>query len=941
MTTTTTPALSLDLRTTGAALLLVLVLVAYTLQTQLAGHVQHELGYAKPYFLFYITHSGYILLAPLHLAALKLTGIPIRPALKDLVALLAYNVDVEASSWRGQQGWVRELLKKVAILTVAISAPALSWYGAVPLTNMTDITAIYNVFAFWAYLFSLLFLPAPVPAPSTSQKTLSLACVVLAVVGVLVIAYGGPSSDGDGGGGGGSSGASRLVGNGLALFGSVAYAGYEVWYKLQIALPFPSSDDDAPLKPLHHARALSSRADLALDSDEAEDAPSRETSSLLSSPSRSPPRSPTRSPSPAPSSPTAEAPRLTPALFLLYANCLTSLIGLCTLVCLWVPLPLLHWVGWEVFEPLPREARGAMVGIVGGGVVFNGGFMLLLSLWGPVVASVANLLTLLLVALSDQLFSASPPPLGGATLLGGACIVGAFGGLIWGEVQQRKREETGSADSTPAPSAFLSTAPALPCYLAGKPYRGSAQFDVKDPHDPTRTIHACSSITVQDVPHVVEVAQKAARSWKSSSVIERRNIFIKAAAMLRARTPEFAQIEFEETTSSAMWSGFEMGLAADSIEEVAAAATNALRGEIATTEPHQRAYLERCPYGVVLGIAPWNAPMTLGQRAVLQPIMAGNAAILKTSEMSPRVHMIIAEIMHEAGLPEGVLSIVHVAPADAPAVTEALIAHDAIRKVNFTGSTRVGAIVAQTCGKYLKPVVLELGGKAPAIVCEDADLKHAANAIKFGGLFHSGQICMATATAIVHESVADEFASLLAADWPRASSKPDDGAALRGLFTQASAARVADCVEDAVGKGAQIIAGQPQREGNVLQPVLLKGIKENMRIYKEEMFAPAFSILTFTDDDKAIFYANDHEYGLAASVFTSNIERGHALARQIDAGMVHINGATVHDHSSMPHGGWKSSGFGRFNGIEGIREFTQIKVITVNPPHASYPAPSA
>ncbi|GAA5995902.1 aldehyde dehydrogenase [Rhodotorula paludigena] len=488
-------------------------------------------------------------------------------------------------------------------------------------------------------------------------------------------------------------------------------------------------------------------------------------------------------------------------------------------------------------------------------------------------------------------------------------------------------------------SAFLATSP-VPGLLNGKPFTsGSGSYDVKDPHDSSKVIHSVSSITVDDVPKVVDVAHKAFKSWKKSSVVERRNIFNKAAMILRERLMEFAQNEHEETTSTVGWAAFDHTLAVESIEEVAAAASNALRGEVATTESHQRAYINRCPFGVVLGIAPWNAPATLSQRAVLQPIMAGNTAILKTSEMSPRTHMYLAEIMQQAGLPDGVLTIVHVAPKDAPAVTEALIAHDAVMKVNFTGSTRVGQIVAQTCGKYLKPVVLELGGKAPAIVCEDANLEHAANAVKFGGLFHSGQICMATQTAIVHEAVADKFLALLTANYPKASNDKD--AVLRGLFTETSAKRVKEAIEDAVSKGAQIIAGENKLEGNVIQPCLLKGVTEDMRIYREEMFAPVFSVLTFKDDEKAIFYANDHEYGLAASVFTSDIDRGLRIADEIDSGMVHINGATVHDHPQVPHGGWKRSGFGRFNGIEGIREFTQTKSVTINFPHASYPAPSS
>ncbi|GAA5892212.1 hypothetical protein JCM6882_003612 [Rhodosporidiobolus microsporus] len=476
------PAFNLNLRTTGASLLLVLVLGAYTLQTELASFVQSELGYQKPYFLFWVTHSGYILLFPLHLVALRFLGVPLAPALSDVLSILAskyapssallptspnrrsgfHHASLDGFSVANLKDapWIRELAKRVAVLTVFISAPALSWYGAVPLTNMTDITAIYNVFAFWAYLLSLYYLPPPAAPSSSSSKNpsllsrlnpLDLLSVLLAVLGVFIIAYGPGSGSGSAGE---KEGSNRLLGNSLALFGSVAYAGYEVYYKLVIALPSPTVDE-TPLRTLSRSTTRDESAPLTAGREGADDGDDTvsETASLLASPTRSPPRSASPSPSSSSSSPsppdltpTTPPPQTTPTAFLLYSTTLTSLIGLCTFLFLWLPLPLLHLAGWETFEPPPRTLGmyAALAGIVGGGVVFNGGFMVLLSLWGPVIASVSNLLTLLLVALADQLFMPSPPPLTSSTLLGGLCIVGAFGGLIWGEVRGHEREGRGA-----------------------------------------------------------------------------------------------------------------------------------------------------------------------------------------------------------------------------------------------------------------------------------------------------------------------------------------------------------------------------------------------------------------------------------------------------------------------------------------------------------------
>ncbi|SCV68256.1 BQ2448_377 [Microbotryum intermedium] len=496
------------------------------------------------------------------------------------------------------------------------------------------------------------------------------------------------------------------------------------------------------------------------------------------------------------------------------------------------------------------------------------------------------------------------------------------------------------------PSTFdlLSQSP-VPCYVNGEAFKGSGSYAVKDPHNPSETLHEVSSITIGDVPKVLEAASKSFKAWRNTPVTQRRDIFNKAVELIKEHQGKFAGIEAAETTSAPGWAGFDAFLATDSLAESAAVSTIALRGEIATTEAGKRAFIKRCPYGTVFSMAPWNAPLVLSMRSVANPIIGGNVVILKTSEMSPKSQLTLAQLFHDAGLPAGVLNVIHVDPKDAPAVVEAIIAHDSVGKVNFTGSTRVGSIIAATAGKHIKSVVLELGGKAPAIVCHDADLKTAWNAIAFGGWFHSGQICMATQTVIAHESIADELLQLLNTHKPNVTAA-GEGAPLRGLFTEASAQRVKSIIDDALSKGAKVAVGDAKVEGNVVQPIILKDVTPEMRklnetrvylIYRTEMFAPVFSLITFKDEKEAIRIANDHEYGLSASIFSQDVNRALSLADEIDSGAVHINGASVADGAAHPHGGWKKSGFGRFNGIEGIREFTQLKTVTINEPHGQYP----
>lgn len=355
--------------------------------------------------------------------------------------------------------------------------------------------------------------------------------------------------------------------------------------------------------------------------------------------------------------------------------------------------------------------------------------------------------------------------------------------------------------------------------------------------------------------------------------------------------------------------------------------STAARAEYIPIDNGAHALVFREPYGVCLAMAPWNAAMILAARAFATPIIAGNTVVLKTSELSPGTHNMFGQLMKDAGLPDGVLNIINVAVEDVSTYTETLISDKRIRHVNFTGSTRVGSIIGSLAGKYMKPAILELGGKSPVIVLADADLELAVSHSILGAWMHQGQICMSTEKVIVVESVYDEFVALarkMALESGMINSP-------LGQASQTGAIKAKQLIEEAIGDGATLLLGPhvPLRD-NYMAPCILTDVKHSMKIYSEETFAAVFMIMRAENEDKAIELANDTEYGLSSSIFTKDVERAIELGRMVEAGATHINSMTIADHPSIPHGGMKSSGYGRFNGVEGIRAFTQTKIVSIH-----------
>lgn len=471
----------------------------------------------------------------------------------------------------------------------------------------------------------------------------------------------------------------------------------------------------------------------------------------------------------------------------------------------------------------------------------------------------------------------------------------------------------------------------VPLWIGGKdqPVRSSQVFEVIKASE-NRTVHHVHSADETDAKAAIEAATTAFASWSKTPLAKRREILNKASELLRLRTMDIDALQQLETSSPPNYScGMSAG-AADTMLEIASQITNACTGDLPHSENDNAVTVMRMPIGPVLFISPWNSPTFLGPRGIATALAAGCTVILKASELCPYTYRVICQIFADAGLPAGALNQIVVRREDAVTITETIIADPRIRKVEFIGSAAVGSSIAQLCGKHLKPILLELGGKCPAIICKDANLAAAAQACAFGACWHHGQICMSTERVIVVKEVAEEFSALLKAamdSWvPMAG-----GAASKQLGDKAHA-----LVQEAVEAGAEFLTGDNSfldEAQTKLRPTVVTKVPKDSRLYYQECFGPSTSLYVVDDDEQALELANDSPYGLTGCIWTANHLRGLNLAKRLEVSLVSVNGGTV--VVDIPHtmsvSASKGSGWGSINGAAGIREFLFMKAVVVRP----------
>jgi len=433
----------------------------------------------------------------------------------------------------------------------------------------------------------------------------------------------------------------------------------------------------------------------------------------------------------------------------------------------------------------------------------------------------------------------------------------------------------------------------------------------------------------------IQAAYAAKDSWGRALAAERELVLQRSAEVLESSRQEVVDLLINEAGSTFGKAQFEVSFTVNMLRAVAGEARR-IHGDVIPADiPGMISFAVRKPLGVVAGIAPFNFPLILATKKVCLALAAGNTFVLKPSEETSLVGLKIAEIFQKAGLPAGVLNVV---PGDGPTMGPVLFSDPRVRLVSFTGSTAVGKLIAAECAKYGKKVVLELGGKSPLIVLKDADLDYAVSTACFGVFIHQGQICMAGSRIIVESAIYEPFLEKLVAKVKTLQvGDPRDPHTVIGPLIRTSQCGLIDGkLQESVAAGARVLTGGTHH-GNFYQPTVVADVKPGMPAFRDELFGPVASVVKADDAAHALKLANDTSYGLSSAVLTNDLQLAMKFAMELEAGMVHINGPTVHDEATVPFGGVKDSGSGREGGRWSMDELTETKWITIQMGRRPYP----
>eukprot|EP00246_Nothoceros_aenigmaticus_P000424 TRINITY_DN10630_c0_g3_i1.p1 TRINITY_DN10630_c0_g3~~TRINITY_DN10630_c0_g3_i1.p1 ORF type:complete len:502 (-),score=94.84 TRINITY_DN10630_c0_g3_i1:336-1841(-) len=432
-----------------------------------------------------------------------------------------------------------------------------------------------------------------------------------------------------------------------------------------------------------------------------------------------------------------------------------------------------------------------------------------------------------------------------------------------------------------------------------------------------------------DVDLAVAAARRAFDEgpWPRLSGSERGRILCKLAGLIEDHAKELAALETMDSGKPIGQSEAEVYGAAKKLRYFAGWADKINGLTLPTSGPYQ-AYTLREPIGVVGGIIPWNFPLVLFSTKVAPALAVGNTLVVKPAEQTPLTALYAAQLALEAGIPAGVLNVL---PGYGPTAGAAICSHRGVDKVTFTGSTEVGRLIMEAAGKSnLKPVTLELGGKSPIIICEDADLDNAVEIAHNALFFNQGQCCCAGTRIFVQEGVYDEFVKKSA---ERASKRVLGDPFKAGVdqgpqVDDVQFNKILEYIDIGKQQGAKLMCGGNRfgNRGFFIEPTVFAGVEDNMTIAKEEIFGPVMSILKFKTLEEVIKRANDTTYGLAAGIFTKSLDTSTTLSRAIRAGTIWVNCYYVFD-DNLPFGGYKESGFGRENGPQGLDPYLQVKAV--------------